>query len=300
MKKKLVLVFLIFILSTSLVFASEDLFDEYGIKNDTKLTERSLMSVEWETFEKETNIELNKEWTVRFSDEISFEDIDGAVIEKDNEFIPVNISINSDNLVIKPKDGYSNNSLYTLKLFLNNGKRYKKEFETVNEVYSYFGKDILSMNYYETDSECELRVYNHEEEHELYDGSANWADYATDNVNRTYDNFIGYFIKNYYYGTADATDHYISIDYPTLDKFKEFRFGIGLAKASQDHIGDMQFSVLGDGEVLFQETLSNGDFPKSDNSVDIEGIDKLTLKVKMTDAEKNWYFGYFLDPLLVK
>ena len=301
MKKKTVsLLLLIFLLSTSLVFASDNLFDEYGMKKNIDLNRRTLMSTNWEEFEKTIDVALDKEWTVTFSNEIEFQNIDGAVIENNGEFIPVTITLDSNNMTVNPKDKYQGNTAYTLKIFLNNGKRYKKEFTTVVEEYSYLGKDILSMNYYETDSDCELRVYNNEKEYELYDGHFDWYNVATDNINSTYDNYVGAGIQNYYYGIKDATGHSIYIDYPVLGKFKEFRFGTGLAQSSKDHIGDMEFSVLGDGEVLFQKTISNGDFPILNNVVNIDDVNKLTLQVKMAKAESDWYIGYFLNPILVK
>ncbi len=53
------------------------------------------------------------------------------VIENNNAFIPVNITLLDHNkATVRPTYLYEANSNHTLKIFLNNGKKYKKNFTT--------------------------------------------------------------------------------------------------------------------------------------------------------------------------
>ena len=111
------------------------LFNEKGFKKGLEISQRRTAKNGWIDFKAEKNISLDKEWTITFSDEINKEKIDGMVIENNNEFIPVNITLSTDNkATVRPSYLYEADSNYTLKIFLNNGKRYKKSFTTGSDI----------------------------------------------------------------------------------------------------------------------------------------------------------------------
>jgi len=160
MKKLASFLLTILILTSSLhgAFASSQKqydyypFNEYGIAkgvnisaNDGNYTLFSNSS-NWEYFPVEKNVPLNKAWTVVFSKEFTIDEIDGIVIQKDDKFIPVEIELSgNDRVTVKPVYSYEPNSKYTLKIFLNNSKRYSKDFYTEDEVLPEinFSKDSL-------------------------------------------------------------------------------------------------------------------------------------------------------------
>ncbi|WOV84749.1 Ig-like domain-containing protein [Sporosarcina jeotgali] len=116
--------------------SAHDGLDQFGIKNETLVTAR-LQAGEWNEFPLKTDVPLEKEWTVTFNQEVTLNKVDGAVIEKSGEFIPVKISISGLNqLTIHPIERYETNQAYTLKIFLNNGNRYKMPFKTTSDLNS--------------------------------------------------------------------------------------------------------------------------------------------------------------------
>jgi len=122
-----------FILNSS--YAEQSL-DEYGVKNKVNVVTQ-LDSNDWIIFPSKQDVPLKKTWTVTFSDIVTFDKIDGAVIEKNNQFIPVKIDFSGDTqLVISPVNTYEANASYTLKVFLNNGRKYKMEFNTTDDTNS--------------------------------------------------------------------------------------------------------------------------------------------------------------------
>lgn len=126
--------------STYLEVSFEHVFDEYGFRrgkdvssyNDMSYLKRS--SSQWEYFPGKTNVPLTKPWTITFSRDFALDEIDGIVIEKNNEFIPVKIRIiGTDEIIVEPVKAYEKNTKYTLKIFLNNLNRYSMDFYTVEE-----------------------------------------------------------------------------------------------------------------------------------------------------------------------
>lgn len=88
-------------------------------------------SGQWVEFEERHDVPLDKEWTITFSGEVDFADIDGIVIRKGNEFIPVSIELKTQNQVaVIPVNPFAENSRYCLKIFLNNLNRYRMYFNT--------------------------------------------------------------------------------------------------------------------------------------------------------------------------
>lgn len=117
-------------------------FNELGIKENVpkqeiaKLKEegkRALASTEteWTEFPAKEDVPLSKEWKISFSAIASQEKILAIVIEKDSQFIPVNITFdNSEYVRVKTTENLAINSDYVLKILLANGKKYKMNFST--------------------------------------------------------------------------------------------------------------------------------------------------------------------------
>ncbi|MCH5138399.1 hypothetical protein JMF89_14475 [Clostridiaceae bacterium UIB06] len=79
----------------------------------------------------QSNISLNKAWTITFTEEITWNKIEGISIQKDSSFVPITVNkLTSTTLSITPAIFYEANSKYTLKVFLTNGKKYSLDFTT--------------------------------------------------------------------------------------------------------------------------------------------------------------------------
>ncbi|NMM64423.1 hypothetical protein HBE96_17530 [Clostridium sp. P21] len=90
----------------------------------------------WRTLPDRTNIALDKTWTLTFNQDVTPDKIDGITIENEqtNTYIPVSVNLhptsNSKQIQITPVNNYDSNTKYSLRLFLNNGKRIKLNFTT--------------------------------------------------------------------------------------------------------------------------------------------------------------------------
>ena len=123
-------------------------FDEYGIKDHELISsqmevieesERSTLSTTWATLPSQSNVDLNKEWTITFSGgTVSLDKIAGIVIEKNGVFSPVKIQLFPavNQALVTPLENYLPNETYTVRTFLENGLRYKMTFTTKNEITS--------------------------------------------------------------------------------------------------------------------------------------------------------------------
>lgn len=81
------------------------------------------------------NVSLDRAWTITFNDQVTMDKIDGIVIQKGSQFIPVNITINDNqSITIKPVNPYEKASKYSLKIFLSNGKKHSMDFTTEGSV----------------------------------------------------------------------------------------------------------------------------------------------------------------------
>lgn len=121
-------------------------FDTYGIKNYEVISsqmevieefERSTLSTDWSTLPSQSNIELNKEWTITFSGgTVSLDKIAGIVIERNGVFIPVRVRLfpAANQAIITPQENYLAGENYTVRAFLENGLRYKMSFSTKAEL----------------------------------------------------------------------------------------------------------------------------------------------------------------------
>lgn len=139
-KKSIKIVSIIMILSIIFsmnVFAKEETpkFDEYGFnisKRVTSFSQLKASSIEWTTFETKEDVPLDKFWTINFSKDVQINQIEAIVIERNEEFIPVRIVlVEGSEVAVVPVYGFSGDTEYTLKIFLENGKNYKMNFRTV-------------------------------------------------------------------------------------------------------------------------------------------------------------------------
>lgn len=124
-------------------------FNEFGIREGVDILPEglanrfaTLASAQWETLPEKYDVSLSKEWTVKFNQSFSINDIDGMVIEREGVFIPVRIRLfpTAKEVKVNPGEMYLPNARYCFKIFLNNGKRYKMYFNTSKEqTYSEYG-----------------------------------------------------------------------------------------------------------------------------------------------------------------
>jgi hypothetical protein len=78
-KRIVVLVLLIFLLSVGTVFASSNLFDEYGIRKNV-VQKMSVGDVE--LLEEKNNVLIDKKWTISFNREFELDEIFAMSIKK--------------------------------------------------------------------------------------------------------------------------------------------------------------------------------------------------------------------------
>ena len=76
-------------------------------------------------------------WLITFNKGFSVEEIDGIVIKRNNDFIPVSLDMMTEDkqVLVTPADSYQPATTYELRIFLNNLKRYKMYFNTVDDWY---------------------------------------------------------------------------------------------------------------------------------------------------------------------
>lgn len=86
---------------------------------------------EWQSLGEHSNVDIDKEWTVKFNQLASASKIDGVVVEKDAQFIPITVKMDGTaSIKVSAVNGYLPNTSYTMRVFLANGKRYKMNFTT--------------------------------------------------------------------------------------------------------------------------------------------------------------------------
>ena len=132
--KKIVIILTLIVLisSTSLVFASNgDIFDKYGIRKN--LSQKTLLKKPFE-LEAKDNVVIDKEWIVKFNQEIQINNIFSMSIKKGSNYKPVNIEMVSETEIkIIPVNDYDYNTKYSVNIALKNGNHYKMDFNTVKE-----------------------------------------------------------------------------------------------------------------------------------------------------------------------
>lgn len=121
--------------TTQAANAEENVLNKYGIQNTVAVEEAVEQKAQWIDLGAVKNVPLQKSWTVTFSQTVDYSKVDGAVIEINNKYIPVEVDITGrKTMTITPVHHYEPNKTYTLKVFLNNGKRYKMTFTTTNDL----------------------------------------------------------------------------------------------------------------------------------------------------------------------
>lgn len=86
---------------------------------------------QWTNLGSHKNVDLNKVWTISFSNTVSFNKIDAIVVKSGNTFVPVKLEKNAQNqLQVLPLMGYVGNTTYEMNIFLSNGLKYKMNFTT--------------------------------------------------------------------------------------------------------------------------------------------------------------------------
>lgn len=135
------------LLFTTPTYAAE--INKFGIQNAVAVEEQ-IDAVTWTELPTKTDVPLKKSWTVNFSQTVSYDKIDGAVIEQGEKFIPVEIDFpGKKSITITPTEVYKAGTNYTLKVFLNNGKRYKMSFKTTSDLNTLIDPVKPSNNPYE-------------------------------------------------------------------------------------------------------------------------------------------------------
>lgn len=121
--------FLIIVVILSIVFVSIIL---QGNNTYADIQNSKTSNSDWVVLDPINDVGLNTKWLVKFSGNVTKNAIDGIVIDDGNKFIPVEIEFTGEQeIVVTPVNPYENNSIYSLKIFLNNGNRYKMAFNTM-------------------------------------------------------------------------------------------------------------------------------------------------------------------------
>ncbi|MFZ5822878.1 MAG: hypothetical protein ACOY94_00835 [Bacillota bacterium] len=84
----------------------------------------------WTDLETSRDVSINKTWVVPLPQGVTWAQVDGAVVHRGDEFVPVLVQLFEGQVVISPVKPYEKNSRYTLRIFLSDGRRLRKEFTT--------------------------------------------------------------------------------------------------------------------------------------------------------------------------
>ncbi len=111
-------------------------FDEFGMRTESvKLGSKLGSAVQ---FEEAFDVKVDKEWTISFTGEPTYDNIYSMTVEnvEEREFVSVRITLSEDNTAtVTPTEEYEENTKYVVKIALEDGKRYEKHFTTgVSEV----------------------------------------------------------------------------------------------------------------------------------------------------------------------
>ncbi|MCD3197304.1 NPCBM/NEW2 domain-containing protein [Clostridium botulinum] len=246
----------------------------------------------WTNFNEKYNVSLSKSWKVNFSKEISLDKIDGAVIEKDNKFIPVNINISGNNsITITPINNYEPNTRYCLKLFLNNNKKYYMYFNTIKEEIYYLGKDISYMNFKKSNF---LSNFN-----TLYDNKTIEPNVSLspikENLKDNIGNLYGHGIA--FYDTDGVSS--MHLEYPLLNKYRRFKGTIGIETSSRSSNGSISVKIYADDEKVYDKSWKSEAFPENID-LDIQNTQKLIIEVKGNGPALQKHSIGIYNPILIK
>lgn len=77
-------------------------------------------------------VKLDKEWNIKFSGEVTKDNIQNISIDKNNSLIPTEFIITGTNqVIVLPQADYEPDSRYCLKIILKNGNKYRMYFNTL-------------------------------------------------------------------------------------------------------------------------------------------------------------------------
>lgn len=254
----------------------------------------------WIKLPEKTGVPLDKTWTINFSDKVALEDIDGIVVEKDNKFVPIDVSFIGENSIkIKPMSSYERNSEYYLKIFLNNGSRYYMSFKTIIEQIDYLQHDVEFIdtkgNY---DSDFAI----------FYNKNLLYMDNGINiNYNKSYSygemmsmNNVKEEYKNSLIMASDSRPgSTLSVEFPILKKYKKFKARIGIEYFTKDSNSITELTILGDGKVLYDHQWQDGEFPE-DIDLDVSNVERLTFKVDRVLGEGYQFIGVYNPELFLK
>ena len=240
-KALLTLVFCMFLLGDITVHASDD--------------------GQWRMMPEKFNVPLNKPWTVVFTQDVTPDKIDGIAVfnEQTNMYIPTNIELflssNKKQVKITPVNNYDSNTKYSLRLFLNNGKRIKMYFNTQNlNNLEYIDFSELDHKYggpYECTS-CDK-----------FNDSYNY-------IVRQKEYTLGNSIKSMLIGTEANITYLLNNNYRKLTG--EYATTDKCSKEKEQHI-----KIIGDGKELLNVACQKGDKPVY-FELDVTGVDRLEFK----------------------
>lgn len=87
---------------------------------------------DWTQFNEKSNIAIDHEWTVRFSDIATQDKISAIYIEKDGVTLPIDVRyLNTNEIKIEALNEYEYGTRYIIKILLTNGKHAYMYFNTV-------------------------------------------------------------------------------------------------------------------------------------------------------------------------
>lgn len=182
-------------------------------KVSNKLLMSSALSDSFRQLPSKSNVSLDKTWTVTFTSDVTMDKVEGVLVQKDSDFVPVNIAISGQNkMSIKPVNPYAANSKYSLKLFLSNGKKCNMDFTTED---AFRNADSSDNDSYANGG----AVYLGDKLKGNLDGSSDKADWykltvtKDASVNISLNNATGKNINLYLYGKNGDNNSTIADDY---------------------------------------------------------------------------------------
>ncbi len=159
------------------------------------------------------------------------------------------------------------------------GTVYIGETEAPNE--EYLGERIQPMNTFDNDGKINL----------VLNGKS-----VEDNTSTAYENYVSLAFSWY------VNDEGLSLyqHYPLNGQYSSFKAKAGILKEYQDSLNTLTLVIEGDGKVLYSRDFAPGNFPV-DLSVDVMGVNQLTLKVKMKEYVEDAVTGLgVFNPTLVQ
>lgn len=110
-------------------------FDDYGVRGGQQAVYNELATTDkWDETWTKSNVPLNHEWTITFSDVAKKTKVEAITIEHKGQNIAVYEPTYTNNIAkVKPRQRYLAGQAYTVKVMLKNGKKYKLDFTTTKD-----------------------------------------------------------------------------------------------------------------------------------------------------------------------